>query len=419
VSSTSDVSHALLPAFDEARSASATIKGYLFQFDATLLAALDAARSTPIRVEGVEDFDEATDDWTRCVQCKYYEGTELSSSVLRDVILPMLRRLKAEQTEGRGRWRFTLYGHFKGGKPVPKTLTADEIFAALKTYKVQPDKSHLPIDYAVTEGFDEALVIAFASSFSIVETPPFDKHRTSVISRLGQALGTTPEVTREIHHPATLAYIAQLAASSEASERVTTRDELLRAASPTSPALHALLLRAFGQHKYCKTLRQRYFTHLNLEPVHYLFAIAHRPGEDEENLLGVVATIAAKYGKPKSKRLPSNERRIPIVLLVNMPQPIVSALKSRLHSMDVHFNDGFPYQGASFDSRALIGTATALGDAQLAIVDCSDHLNAVIMRGAPVSSLYVFSSPDGTKVAVSTNVVDIPIGSFNWISQII
>lgn len=419
VNSASSVSHALLPTFDEARAASATIKGYLFQFDATLLAALEAPGASLIRVEGVEDFDEANPDWTRCVQCKYYEGTELSNTVLREVMLPMLRRLKSEKAETWSQWRFSLYGCFKGEKPVPKTLSSDDIFTSLKTYKVQPDKSHLPIDYAVIEGFDKSFVAAFAKTFSIIETPRFEEHRENVISRLSKTLGTTAEVTREIHHPAAIAYVAQLAANTDASKRVTSHDEILRAASPSSPTLHALLLRAFGERKYCATLRRQYFARLNIEPIHHLFAIHHRPGE-EDGLVRSVATIAAKYGKPKSsKRQPSNEQRVPIVLLVDMPSSVIFAVKSQLYAEGVRFNDGFPFRDAAFDPKMLISATTVFCSSEVAIIDSVDHLNAVFALRVPVSPLYLFSAPSGKKVSVSGTLVDIPVGSFNWIHQII
>ena len=46
---------------------------------------------------------------TAAVQCKYYEGTKLTNSVLRDIVQPMLKDEKARLAK----INYFIYGHFK------------------------------------------------------------------------------------------------------------------------------------------------------------------------------------------------------------------------------------------------------------------------------------------------------------------
>ena len=59
------------------RAANATIKGYLYQFDYSLLKILESENDDDIFIiEGSEDIDIYDTDTSVHVQCKYYEGTE-------------------------------------------------------------------------------------------------------------------------------------------------------------------------------------------------------------------------------------------------------------------------------------------------------------------------------------------------------
>jgi hypothetical protein len=74
------------------RSANATIKGYFYQFDHTILQILQAnSGSASVVIEGMEDVDIDDGDKSVLVQCKYYEGTAYNHSVIKDAVIQMLR----------------------------------------------------------------------------------------------------------------------------------------------------------------------------------------------------------------------------------------------------------------------------------------------------------------------------------------
>ncbi len=95
------------------REATATIRGYMYQFDASILAVLGATKSELITVEGVEDFDVLTDETQIYGQVKYYEAQKLTDSTLRDAILPMMTGFLRYPADVRLRKKYVLYGYFR------------------------------------------------------------------------------------------------------------------------------------------------------------------------------------------------------------------------------------------------------------------------------------------------------------------
>ncbi len=62
------------------RSATATIKGYVYQFDMTIKTILNSNNDEIITIENIEDIDVNTPNQTTAIQCKYYEGTTYNHS---------------------------------------------------------------------------------------------------------------------------------------------------------------------------------------------------------------------------------------------------------------------------------------------------------------------------------------------------
>ncbi|MGI9449612.1 MAG: hypothetical protein ACR2QH_03040, partial [Geminicoccaceae bacterium] len=73
------------------REATASIRGYRYQFDATILAILALDNENTLTIEGTEDFDIDRGDISELFQFKYYASKKLTPSVIRDAILPMFK----------------------------------------------------------------------------------------------------------------------------------------------------------------------------------------------------------------------------------------------------------------------------------------------------------------------------------------
>lgn len=118
------------------RSATATIKGYFYQFDHTIVRLLEGSKRASVTVEGIEDIDLADGNDSAFVQCKYYEGTEYNHSVIKDAVIQMLRQFHAAGCPSGPVFRYRLYGHYKSGTHKLVTpLTDDFLKANFLTYK--------------------------------------------------------------------------------------------------------------------------------------------------------------------------------------------------------------------------------------------------------------------------------------------
>ena len=92
------------------REAISTIKGYYYQFDYFILQLLQLQDDDDsVRIEGIEDIDIFSADCTKAVQCKYYDGTGCSPSVIGKAVRPMLQHFADNKDS---KLSYKLYGHF-------------------------------------------------------------------------------------------------------------------------------------------------------------------------------------------------------------------------------------------------------------------------------------------------------------------
>jgi hypothetical protein len=98
------------------RSATATIKGYFYQFDQTIVRLLEASANASVTVEGIEDVDLNDGSESAFVQCKYYEGTEYNHSVIKEAVIHMLRHFHAAGCPSNQVFKYRLFGHYKSGQ---------------------------------------------------------------------------------------------------------------------------------------------------------------------------------------------------------------------------------------------------------------------------------------------------------------
>jgi hypothetical protein len=99
------------------RSAHATIKGYFYQFDHTIIRLLSAANAEAVVVvEGIEDVDLTDGRDEVLIQCKYYAATEYNHSVIKDAVIQMVRHFHSNGCKASKSQKYRIYGHYSGGQ---------------------------------------------------------------------------------------------------------------------------------------------------------------------------------------------------------------------------------------------------------------------------------------------------------------
>ena len=153
------------------RTATATILGFNYQFNKSILEILKADDDKiQVMLEGTkEDLDIFLPDKTIAVQCKYYESTEnLTPSVLAKPIFDMLLSYTEDKT-----LNYKLYIHYKNSSIEKKEEFNNTIFTEiLKTKNKGYIKKYFPFIYNYLKlHVIFNIIIFFYINFKIVKFP--------------------------------------------------------------------------------------------------------------------------------------------------------------------------------------------------------------------------------------------------------
>lgn len=125
------------------READYTIKGFLYQFNKTLIKLLDEPDTNTIIVEGiVEDIDVHTPSGLKVIQCKYHET--IDKFRLSDITKPVLQMLSHFADNSNSSIEYILYAYFEGESPGIKPLTEEDIESILSTNNKDYIVSYIP-----------------------------------------------------------------------------------------------------------------------------------------------------------------------------------------------------------------------------------------------------------------------------------
>ncbi|MGA3129612.1 MAG: hypothetical protein ABSD59_02355 [Terracidiphilus sp.] len=103
------------------RAANFTIKGFLYQFNKSLIEILRSVGDGAISLEGVEDIDVHTNSGMTAIQCKYHEEAErFRPSSIYEPVLQMMEHFCANS---QAQVRYILFCHYPNMKDAPERAT--------------------------------------------------------------------------------------------------------------------------------------------------------------------------------------------------------------------------------------------------------------------------------------------------------
>jgi hypothetical protein len=317
------------------RSASASIKGYAYQFDLTTLEVLAAAEDDTIVVEGCEDIDLERGTGQELVQCKYLAAAKYSLVSLRKPLLPMLNAFA-----GGRECDYRLYVYYGEPAGVPETLTVDELKKAL-TEKKQSGET--PIKHYA--GIEDATLKAFLKRFTIQSGPEFYEQQAQVQNALRAALEATAEDVCDLHYPKAVSLILDLAIRPKESERQTTRSEFI-ALLDARPELYTRWHREIVGAERMRSLLKRRIKAVGLlarDKRRLIVLTAPNTGTTSSlvsitNLVEKLATTDYGEGKLSSAK--------PWTVVYDATDEEVFKLKRRLLDLCIAYHDG--YETAQF-----------------------------------------------------------------------
>ncbi|WP_430436896.1 hypothetical protein [Oceanibaculum nanhaiense] len=341
------------------REAIATIRGYIYQFDASILAVLGATGGDTVTVEGVEDFDVLSGDADTHGQVKYYEAQKLTDAAVRDAILPMLEGFLRYLPEIRKRKRYILYGHFKLAPDEAPTYTLTDMQRILvhRPYKVDKttgEKVRIELNLQAKAGASDEDLADFCCRFSVRLSESFDTHRTRVIAELTAALGVSKIEAEAYSYPSALTAMAALSTAATRPLRTTSRAEFLQLIRPDVAIYSAWALREEGESAYCRKIRELYFARLNIDSRDRFFVLALADVDGTDELHGLVQHIIGRWSSHRMGRKPAKERYAPYFFFPGLSETVLAELKGRLVNDGHRITDGYAYYGASFSTDHLM-----------------------------------------------------------------
>jgi len=407
---------------DPARDATATILGYVYQFDSTILTLCASPNTAFVDIEAIEDFDISTSDFTELFQCKYYEATRLTPATTRDAILPMLNGFLRLSAAERSRRRFHLYGFFKDSTPGDSTLTLDQLKSALtrrETVTKDTATTYIKVDLQKELNATDEELSMFASQLSIKVTAKADEHRRQTVEALKHVCKVSHSEAELYVYPTARTLISTIACFPNLSERRLTREAFVEQISPSRALFNQWSLREHGEKAYCARIRQEYFTEYNVDSTHRVFIVDGTLRGSDTDLMTLCHTLRRKWSSHTVRRKPDSERYVPTVFLRDVSEARIVALKMSLHNDGARFVDGYPFLGATFSPEALCTLQTFANQVSLRIISSRDELTSVLKMLKGQRIVYDFYATVPTEPLDGCKWVSLPTTSVSSIEAII
>ncbi|WP_146064935.1 hypothetical protein [Streptomyces sp. SM1] len=297
------------------------IKGFAFQFDASLLQVLTNP-GVAVEIEGAQDIGVRTFH----IQVKH-RSTSYSLSRIAPAVRQMMSQFATDST-----LRFALYGHFPDRIPGETLrINREELETALG--KFSDDYSNDIKDW-------------FTKSFEVIFAPDFVSQFSSVLDHLKRTLRARSEAEALCWHAVIHGYLRDVILKRPLGERsITLRDLRDLVHQARTAVFEASYAQVCGHEKYLRLIREEYKSvTAHVPPRERLILVECDDQTHPLDLVDVAVCLQRRYFAGESPA-PYVCFRGPIGLL---------SIKHALWQQRVHFHDGFDYGGAEFSVQSLV-----------------------------------------------------------------
>ncbi|MDO4028229.1 hypothetical protein [Clavibacter michiganensis] len=362
------------PAQPNARSAHASIKGYEYQFDRTILELLKASATAIVHIEGIEDVDVFDVNRSEVTQIKYYEAKQYTSSkTLRKPIELMLQHFDPVAN-----LEYVLHVHFGEPRNLPEQLDLEDLKHCLTKYDTKSRSS----EQLFADRTDSHLQ-AFCDRLRIRQGPTFDSQQDELVSQLKDALECTTDEVQAIYKAKARDFVHERARTASTEARKATRAQFIQSLKIRELLYSAWQLEEVGREKYIKTQS----AHLKREG----FANPKVPRaillEIDESTYQSVLELTEILSQANDGRLKGTK---PWTVVVDGTDERILRLKRALIDAGIYFNDG--YETVHFSSEAfnrapvvnLIGSSDKIKTSSYAVrlVTADNFVSFVESHGA-------------------------------------
>lgn len=380
------------------RQAIDTIRGYLFQFDNTILQILNIEDENSVfTIEGVEDID-ITDhqEETIAIQCKYYQESDFQPSIIKDAIGWMVKDFSERLKNKENLINYKLYGHYKSGhERLMKPLEVEDLKKVFLTTvtRAKDDKPSETKEIHVDLNLTDSDLKDFLLHLEIdIEAPTLEEQHSQVIKKIVD-IGLSSPSDADFFYSKSLYIIRDLAKSKDESKRKITKNIFISTLKDSKKILFDFW---FAHQKemssYCRMIKNKYFSD-SQSPKSRFFLIDKSNLQDNE-LLELVKSISDKWSSG-GRTVREPEKFCPFIYIHQIEEDSLLRLKSNLINDGYLFEDGHYYRGANFDVKLFLRDIVEKGNqyrAKLKIINNIDELGIVIEKKPRNINIYEFFS---------------------------
>ena len=328
------------------REAISTIKGYYYQFDYFILQLLQLQDDDDsVRIEGIEDIDIISEECTKAVQCKYYDGTRCSPSVISKAVRPMLKHF-AENKDST--LLYKLYGHYNSGEDsITLPLTTDYVKQKFFTY-TESKKKHILHDEL---GLSDEDLKKFLERFDLqLQADTYESQIEKIVAYLQNILNCTEYDARYFYYNNALAFVKDVAVKKNILARTITKAKFMATIGTRQNLFDQWYIEYIGFEKYYKAARRQFFTQINISPKSRFFLIECDSNIGDVDIADLVMRLSERWS-----RLSQREQApfCPYVYLHGINTSRLANVKRTLLENGIHIWDGYEYKDADFSASSI------------------------------------------------------------------
>lgn len=308
------------------RVADSTIKGFIYQFNKTILEILDSPTAT-IHVEGiVEDVDKyEADNSITAIQCKYHESSE--KFILSLIYKPIILMIKTFLIRPHDNISFVLFIHIPNEEERDQRLSIEELDQVLNT---QAQKLRSIIDALNLDNFDKQkfidhLIIRFGKSIEKLEEEIKSKIESLDRFKVFDVEG--------LIYPNLIAEIQRISTIRNNDARKITKEELFKFIEIQSKAvINKWTLMTRSRNTLLKKLRNDFRTEMNPNSLSRCFIFKGFNGGEVDRVARFINSYVGKYLKKPSHK--------PASFVFDIEVEKFQELVRLLYDQNIELNDG-------------------------------------------------------------------------------
>ena len=338
------------------RQAIDTIRGYLYQFDSTIFQILNHEDENAIfTVEGIEDIDiDQIGSEAVAIQCKYYEKSDFSPSIIKDAIVWMIKDFSQRQKQSKCLIKYKLFGHYKSGQDkIPNPIDTTYLKNSLLTSKTQEKDNKPSVTTKVHEdlGLNNEMLELFLSRLTInIDGQSLDQQNESILNKFIE-LNICTDHDKEFFYAKSLYIIRNLAKNQLEDERKTSKKSFLDELRNSKKMLFDYwYLAKISDEKYSRLIRKKYFN--DTQSKFNRFFLIDVSGIDFYEVKSLLKSISHKWSNLDLSK--QNDKFCPYIYLHNFDNNDLCKIKEDLIDEGLLIEDGYYYKGGNFNAKLFL-----------------------------------------------------------------